>query len=289
MRVGFIGLGVMGRRMARHVLDGGHELGVWARRAAATDPLVASGATARDTPAALAAQSDVVVTMVTGTRDVEQVLLGENGVIHGARPGTVVVDMSTISAAATRRMAAALADRDVQMLDAPVTGGPAGAEAATLTIMVGGEPAVVKRVEPVLGCLGTLVHMGGHGAGQTAKACNQLAILVTAEGVAEALALGVRCGLNPITLRKALLGGLASSRVLDLFGARMAAREFDSGIETRLYHKDLHTVLDMAGDARQPVPAASLVMGHLDALMNEQAGRKDLSILIELVEKLSDS
>jgi len=275
--------------MARHVLEGGHELGVWARRAAATDPLVASGATAHQTPAALAARSDVVVTMVTGTRDVEEVLLGENGVIHGARPGTVVVDMSTISAAATRRMAAALADRDVQMLDAPVTGGPAGAEAATLTIMVGGDPAVVKRVEPVLGCLGTVVHMGGNGAGQTAKACNQLAILVTAEGVAEALALGLRCGLNPITLRQALLGGLASSRVLDLFGARMVTREFDSGIETRLYHKDLHTVLDMARDARQPVPAASLVMGHLDALMNEQAGRKDLSILIELVEKLSDS
>jgi 2-hydroxy-3-oxopropionate reductase len=274
--------------MARHVLEGGHELGVWARRAAATDPLVVSGASTRETPAALAAQSDVVVTMVTGTRDVEQVVLGENGVIHGARPGTVVVDMSTISAAATRRMATALADRDVQMLDAPVTGGPAGAEAATLTIMVGGEPAVVKRVEPVLRCLGTLVHMGGHGAGQTAKACNQLAILVTAEGVAEALTLGLRCGLNPITLRQALLGGLASSRVLDVFGARMAAREFDAGIETRLYHKDLHTVLDMARDAHQPVPAASLVMGHLDALMNEQAGRKDLSILIELVEKLSE-
>ena len=275
--------------MARHVLEGGHELGVWARRAAAADPLVASGATAHETPAALAARSDVVVTMVTGTRDVEEVLLGENGVIHGARPRTVVVDMSTISAAATRRMAAALADRDVQMLDAPVTGGPAGAEAATLTIMVGGDPAVVKRAEPVLGCLGTVVRMGGNGAGQTAKACNQLAILVTAEGVAEALALGLRCGLNPITLRQALLGGLASSRVLDLFGARMVTREFDSGIETRLYHKDLHTVLDMARDARQPVPAASLVMGHLDALMNGQAGRKDLSILIELVEKLSDS
>jgi 2-hydroxy-3-oxopropionate reductase len=289
MRVGFIGLGVMGRPMARHVLEGGHELGVWARRAAATDPLVASGATAYETPAALAAHSDVVVTMVTGTRDVEEVVLGEKGVIDGARPGHVVVDMSTISAAATRRMAAALAGRAVQMLDAPVTGGPAGAEAATLTIMVGGDPAVVKQVEPVLTCLGRLVHMGGNGAGQTAKACNQLAILVTAEGVAEALTLGVRCGLNPVTLRQALLGGLASSRVLDVFGARMTTREFDSGIETRLYHKDLHTVLDMAHDARQPVPAASLVMRHIDTLMSEQAGRKDLSVLIEVVERLSDS
>jgi 2-hydroxy-3-oxopropionate reductase len=130
--------------------------------------------------------------------------------------------------------------------------------------------------------------MGGNGAGQTAKACNQLAILVTAQGVAEALTLGRRCGLNPATLRQALLGGLAASRVLDLFGARMVAREFNAGIETRLYHKDLHTVLDMAREARQPVPAASLVMRHIDTLMNEQAGGKDLSILIELVENLSD-
>jgi 2-hydroxy-3-oxopropionate reductase len=288
MKVGFIGLGVMGRPMARHVLEGGHQLGVWARRPAATDPLVASGATVHETPAALAAQSDVVVTMVTGTRDVEQVLLGEKGVIEGARPGTIVVDMSTISAAATRRMAETLAGRDVHMVDAPVTGGPAGAEAATLTIMVGGDPAVVKRVEPVFACLGKVVHMGGNGAGQTAKACNQLAILVTAQGVAEALTLGRRCGLNPATLRQALLGGLAASRVLDLFGARMVAREFNAGIETRLYHKDLHTVLDMAREARQPVPAASMVMRHIDTLMNEQAGGKDLSILIELVENLSD-
>jgi 2-hydroxy-3-oxopropionate reductase len=273
--------------MARHLLEGGHELGVWARRPPATDPLVASGATAHGTPATLAAQSDVVVTMVTGTRDVEQVLLGEKGVIEGARPGTVVIDMSTISAAATRRMAETLAGRDVHMVDAPVTGGPAAAEAATLTIMVGGDPAVVKRVEPVFACLGKIVQMGGNGAGQTAKACNQLAILVTAEGVAEALTLGRRCGLNPITLRQALLGGLAASRVLDLFGARMVAREFNAGIETRLYHKDLHTVLDMAREARQPVPAASLVMHHIDTLMNEQAGGKDLSVLIELVEQLT--
>jgi 2-hydroxy-3-oxopropionate reductase len=289
MRVGFIGLGVMGRPMARHVLEGGHELGVWARRKAATDALSASGATAYETPAALAAASDVVVTMVTGTRDVEQVLLGADGVIHGARAGSVVVDMSTIAAAATRRMAEALAARDIHMVDAPVTGGPAGAAAATLTIMAGGDAGVLKRVEPVLACLGTIVHMGGHGAGQTAKACNQLAILVTAEGVAEALTLGRQCGLDPVLLRRALLGGLASSRVLDVFGARMATREFGAGIETRLYHKDLHTVLEMARDARQPVPAASLVMHHIDTLMNEQAGGKDLSILIELVERLSHS
>jgi 2-hydroxy-3-oxopropionate reductase len=273
--------------MARHVLEGGHELGVWARRKAATDALSALGGTAYPTVPALAAASDVVITMVTGTRDVEQVLLGDEGVIHGARPGSIVIDMSTIAAAATRRMAETLTARDVHMIDAPVTGGAAGAEAATLTIMAGGDAAVLKQVEPVLACLGTVVHMGGHGAGQTAKACNQLALLVTAEAVAEALALGRQCGLDPALLRRALLGGLASSRVLDVFGARMVTREFAAGIETRLYHKDLRTVLDMAQEARQPVPAASLVMNHIDALMNDQAGGKDLSILIEVVEKLA--
>ena len=197
MNIGFIGLGVMGRPMALHLLEAGYTLGVYARRQDAAAPLIAAGAFLSSTPAELASRSDVVITMVTATSDVEEVLLGENGVLAGARPGATVIDMSTIAPRPTQRIAAALGAKQVRMLDAPVTGGPAGAEAATLTIMVGGDPAVLEEMRPVLGRLGKqIVHMGGHGAGQIAKACNQLALLVNAQGAAEALALGVRCGLE---------------------------------------------------------------------------------------------
>lgn len=287
MRIGFIGLGVMGRPMALHLLRGGFELGVYARHPDAAKPLVDAGATAHATAAALACVSDVVITMVSGTSDVEEVLLGPGGVADAAHAGTVVIDMSTISPAATRHMADLLATRGIQMLDAPVSGGPAGAEQATLTIMVGGEHAVLERVRPILDCLGkTIVHMGAHGAGQTTKACNQLTLVIAAEGVAEALALAGRCGLDPRRVREALLGGLAASRVLDVFGARMADRQFQSGIATRLYHKDLHIVLDTARDAGQALPAASIVMEHIDELMARDQGDRDLSTLMAVVERL---
>jgi 3-hydroxyisobutyrate dehydrogenase-like beta-hydroxyacid dehydrogenase len=224
--------------------------------------------------------------MVTGTADVEEVLVGPQGVADGARPGTVAIDMSTISPAGTRRVAAALAARGVHMLDAPVTGGVAGAENGTLTIMVGGERPVLDRVRPILDCLGTnIVYMGGPGAGQTAKACNQLALLVTAEGVAEALALARRCGLDPALVRQALLGGVAASRVLDLFGARMLDRQLPPAFPARLYHKDLHIVFDVARDTGQTLPAASVVMQQIDTLMARDQGGHDISVLIELLEQ----
>ena len=206
--------------------------------------------------------------------------------LSGARPGTVVIDMSTIAPGATRRMAAALGERQVRMLDAPVTGGPAGAEAATLTIMVGGEAAVLEEMRPILGRLGRqIVHMGGHGAGQVAKACNQLALLVNAEGVAEALSLGKRCGLDPRVLREALLGGIAQSRVLEIFGARMAERQFDPGMATRLYDKDLNIVLELAREIGQALPAASVVRTHIDEMMARGEGPKDLAALIQILER----
>jgi len=285
MNVGLIGVGAMGRPMALRLLSAGHEVGAYARRPEALTPLVDAGATAHGTPAALAGTCEVVVTMVTGTNDVEDVLLGPQGVAEGARPGTVAIDMSTISPAGTRRMAAALAGRGLHMLDAPVTGGVAGAGQGTLTIMVGGERPVLDRVRPVLDCLGTnIVHMGGHGAGQTAKACNQLALLVNAEGVAEALALARRCGLDPSMVRRALLGGIAASRVLDVFGARMIDRPSDPLFPARLYHKDLHIVFDIANEAGQALPAASVVMKHIDTLMARNQGGLDVSVLIELLE-----
>jgi 2-hydroxy-3-oxopropionate reductase len=284
MKIGFVGLGVMGRPMALHLLQAGYPLRVYARRRDQAVPLLAAGASASTTVAELASQSDVVITMVTATSDVEEVLLGPEGVLAGAKPGLTAIDMSTIAPQATVRVAAALAARQIRMLDAPVTGGPTGAHAATLTIMVGGDALVLDEMRPVLERLGRqIVHMGGHGAGQIAKACNQLALLVNAEGAAEALALGARCGLDPHTLRHALLGGIAASRVLDVFGERMAQRQFTPGMATRLYDKDLKIVLDLAREAGQNLPAALVVRTHLDDMVARGDADKDLAALIQIV------
>ena len=286
MRVGFIGLGVMGRPMALNLLRGRHELTVWARRPAALEPLLERGAAAAATPAALAAGSDAVFTMLTGAADVEHVLFGEHGVAHGARPGTLVVDTSTIDPAAARAMAARLRERGLDALDAPVSGGPHGARDGALSIMVGGPADVLERARPLFDCIAAKVlRMGDAGAGQATKACHQLLLLVTAQGVAEALTLARRCGLDVGRVREALLQGMASSRVLDFFGDRMARRDFDAGIESRLYHKDLDVVMRLAHGLGVPLPAGAVTMQFVNGLHGRGRGRDDLSTLITLLEE----
>ena len=285
MRLGFIGLGVMGRPMALNLMKCGHAMSVYARRAEAAAPLVAAGATRRTSPAEVAAEAEATFTMVTDSRDVEEVVLGQHGVIHGARPGSVLIDMETISPAVARTVAAALGERGIDMLDAPVSGGPAGAEKATLSIMVGGNAAVFERMKPLFACLGrTILHMGECGAGQMTKACNQLALLVNAQGTAEALTLARACGLDPVRVREVLLGGVAASRVLELFGGRMVERNFSAGIEARLYYKDLHIALDLAHAAGIGVPAAALAMQNVNTLIGQGEGASDLAALIKVVE-----
>ena len=253
----------MGRHMALHLQKGGHQLGVWARRAESAAPLVAIGATRHDTPAALAAASDVVFTMVTASSDFEQVVLGASGILHGAKPG-------------------------VEMLDAPVSGGPMGAEQATLSIMVGGKPEVFERIKPLFECMGkTITRVGDIGAGQVTKACNQLALLVAAQGVAESLHLAARLGADPAKVREVLMGGVAASRVMELFGKRMVERNFDNGIDTRLYHKDLGIILGLAHEAGLATPGGALVMQQINALMGQGRGRDDLAALITVLEKMS--
>ena len=287
MRVGFIGLGVMGRPMTLNLLRGRHEVTVHARRAASLDPLLERGATAAPTPAALAAECEAVFTMLTATSDVEQILLGGEGVAQGARPGTVVIDTSTIDPTATRAIASALAERGIDMLDAPVSGGPHGARDATLSIMVGGKAEVLERARPLFDCIGAKVlHMGDHGAGQVTKACHQLLLLVTAQGVAESLSLARRAGLDPGRVRHAMLQGMASSRVLDFFGDRMARRDFEAGIESRLYHKDLDIVLNLAHDLGVALPAGAVTMQFINGLHGRGRGRDDLSAILTLVEEL---
>lgn len=288
MKVGFIGLGAMGRHMAGHLLRGGHTLGVYARRADSAAELVKAGATFYTTPAVLAAACDVVFTIVTASSDFEAVTLGADGLIHGARRGSVVVDMETISPAVARSVAKALEAQGIDMLDAPVSGGPMGAEQASLSIMVGGKPAVFERVKPLFACMGkTITRVGDSGAGQVTKACNQLALLVTAQGVAEALNLAQRLGVDPVQVRDVMMGGIAASRVMEVFGKRMVEHDFDNGIDTRLYHKDLGIVLELAHQAQLASPGAAIVMQQINALMGQGKGRNDLAALITVLEGMS--
>jgi 2-hydroxy-3-oxopropionate reductase len=287
MKLGFIGLGVMGRPMALNLMKQGYEMAVYARRAEAVRGLVAMGARHCATPAEVASASEVIFTMVTTSSDVEQVVLGADGVIEGAATGSVLVDMETIEPAVARKVALCLQEKGVDMLDAPVSGGPAAAEQANLSIMVGGDEHVFERVKPLFACLGrTIVHIGAAGAGQMTKVCNQLALLVTAEGIAEALTLARRSGLDPVRVREVMLGGLAASRVMELFGERMVTRDFSAGIETRLYHKDLAIALAVAHGLGQGLPAASLVMQHVNAAVGAGDARNDLSSMLKVVERL---
>jgi len=286
IRVGFIGLGVMGRPMALRLLRAGHQVAVWARRAEVLAPLVEAGATACADPAAVARHSEVVFTIVTYGRDVESVVFGERGLAEGMAAGSVLVDMSTIAPGLARDIAARLSGRGVHMLDAPVSGGGVGAEAGTLAIMVGGDAAVLERVRPLFEVLGrTLVHVGGAGAGQVAKACNQMVMVAAIQASAEALRLAAAAGVDVARVREALMGGSAASRVLELFGGRMVARDFNAGVEARLHHKDFGLVAEEAHRHGIAMPVAAVVAQQLNALMAQGWGSDDTSSLLRVLER----
>jgi 2-hydroxy-3-oxopropionate reductase len=285
MRVGFVGLGVMGAPMAGNLLRAGHDVAVWARRREAAQPLVERGARFCATPAALAADAEVLFTVVTAGSDVEAVVCGADGMAAGARAGTVIVDHSTIAPAAARAIAARLAERGIDFLDAPVSGGGAGAQAATLSIMVGGEAAALARVHPLLAALGkTIVHVGPSGAGQVAKACNQLVMVAAIQACAESVRLAAAHGLDFGRLLPALAAGSAGSRVLDVFGARMAARDFAAGVAARLHHKDFALLMYAAALAGAPLPVGAQVGQQLNSLMAHAWGDDDSASLLKVLE-----
>jgi len=289
MKVGFIGLGVMGRPMALHLLAAGHDLAVWARRPERAAPLAAVGAAVCATPAELGRRSDVVFTVITGSADVEGVALGRHGLIEGLAPGAVLVDCSTIAPDAARRIATALGEQGIAMLDAPVSGGAQGAIDATLAIMAGGEATVLERVRPLLACLGQrIVHVGPSGAGQVAKACNQMIMVAAVQAAAEALHLAAASGVDCGKVRQALAGGSAASRVLDVMGGRMVSRDFRAGIEARLHHKDYGIVLAAARAAGVPLPLTAQVGQQLNALMASGWGRDDTASLLRVLERSGD-
>jgi 2-hydroxy-3-oxopropionate reductase len=285
--LGFIGLGVMGRPMAGHLLAAGHHLTVWSRRADSSRPLQEQGAQVAATPAEVGRQAEIVFTVVTGGADVRQVVLGEEGLIHGLQPGSVVVDMSTIAPGDARDIAAALAERDIHFLDAPVSGGEQGAINATLAIMAGGEAAVLERVRPLFMHLGkTVVHIGANGAGQVAKACNQMIMVAAIQAAAEAMRLAAAEGVDAAKVKAALAGGSAGSRVLEVMGERMVQRDFSAGIEARLHHKDFGILLAEAHALGAPLPVAAQVGQQLNSLMALGWGRDDTSSLLRVLETL---
>ncbi|HKY22467.1 MAG TPA: NAD(P)-dependent oxidoreductase [Vicinamibacterales bacterium] len=282
--VGIVGLGAMGAPMARRLLKGGHAVTIYARRPEAMAPLVDAGARGASSPAEVASLSDITITMVIDTAAVETVTLGPRGILEGARAGSAVVDHSTIDPDGARRIASALKARGIDMLDAPVSGGAAMAEAGTLSIMVGGDEAVLDRCRPMLECYGTTIaHIGPSGAGQVAKACNQICTIVNMLGAAEAMLMAERAGVDPTKVKNVLMTGFAASRMLDLQAPKMIARDFRGKVESRLHDKDIQIVLAMARALGIDLPASAAAARVLHALQNRGGSKQDSAAIFEVL------
>jgi len=290
--IGFIGLGVMGKPMAKHLLKAGHRLTVHNRSRAAVDDLAAAGASAAASPAEVARASSVIITMLPDTPDVEQVVGGDNGVLSGLQKGAVVIDMSSVSPVATERLARAVHDKGGSMLDAPVSGGEIGAINATLSIMVGGDEATFHRMKPILDVMGNaerVVYIGRSGAGQVCKICNQVAIGGALAGVSEAFALAKKAGVDVARVRQALLGGFAASRVLEVHGERMLVDNYKPGFRARLYQKDMRLANEAAAANGVSMPATAVVAQLLNALVASGGADLDYAALGTVLFKLSGS
>lgn len=288
-RIGFIGLGIMGRPMAANLIRAGHSLTLHTRSGVPED-LKALGGVSAASSAAVATSADIVITMLPDTPDVEMALFGSEGVAGALRPGTIVVDMSSISPIATREFAHRIAERGGAYVDAPVSGGEIGARDATLTIMVGGAEENCRRIWPLLEAMGrSITRIGDVGAGQTAKVANQIVVALTLQAVSEGLTFAARSGVDPAIVRQALLGGFASSRILDVHGKRMIERMFDPGFRIALHRKDLELALSTARKLNQPLPATALVQQLFTACAGNGLDDADHSALVRATEILGAS
>ena len=284
--IGFIGLGLMGKPMARNLLKRGYAVVAHNRSRASLDELVAAGASAVTSPADVARRAATIVTMLPDGPDVEQVLEGTDGVFSAMQPGAVIIDTSTISPATAQRLASRAAELGAAMLDAPVSGGEIGAINATLSIMVGGDADVFARVKPVLDAMGnpeSVVRIGGSGAGQLCKVCNQMVIGGTLSVVAEAFALARKAGVDPSLVRDALLGGFASSRVLDVHGERILRNNYVPGFRSKLYAKDYRIAAETLRAHAAPAPVTSVVHDLVDKLIDSGRGDEDYSALAKVI------
>ncbi|MBT5874209.1 MAG: NAD-binding protein [Candidatus Latescibacteria bacterium] len=287
-RIGFIGLGIMGKPMCRNLMKAGFSCTINTRTASKADELVAEGATWAGTPKEVASQSDVIVTIVTDTPDVERVLLGDGGVIEGASAGSVVIDMSTISPSTTRDMSAALEAKGVDMLDAPVSGGDTGAIAGTLSIMVGGKQEVFDRCLPVFEAMGKNINLiGSIGAGQMTKLCNQVAVSVANLAMAEALILGAKAGLDLEKMLAAISGGAAGSWQLSNLAPRIIKRDFDPGFMVKLQQKDLRLVLGAANELGIGLPGVSIAHQLFNTIEAAGEGDEGTQALVKALERMS--
>jgi 3-hydroxyisobutyrate dehydrogenase len=287
-RIGFIGLGVMGKHMARNLIKAGFTLTIWNRTRSKMNDLIDIGATAAASPREVAEKSDVIVTMVSDSPDVESVVLGDNGVIEGSRKGQLVIDMSTISPDVTRSIAARLSEKEVDMLDAPVSGGEAGARDAALSIMVGGPRNRYEEAQPVLKAMGKrITYMGGNGMGQTAKLCNQVICALNIQAVCEGLMLGASAGLDLNSLLEVVTAGAANSWQLSNLGPKMVKRDFTPGFRIRHQLKDIRLALATAEGLKLPLPATGLVQQLFRAAEAEGLGEQGTQALIAGIEEIA--
>lgn len=280
--IGFIGLGVMGRPMAKHLLAKGHRLVVHSRSAGPVEELVAAGAGRATSPADVASRTTRIITMLPDSPDVERVLEGPDGVFQSIQRGTILIDTSTIAPAVARRLAARAAERDATLLDAPVSGGEIGAVNATLSIMVGGDAAAFAEVKPVLDAMGNperVIRIGDSGAGQICKVCNQMVIGGALAAVSEAFALARKTGVDAALVRQALLGGFAASRVLEVHGERILTGNYTPGFRASLYAKDLRIAAETLEAATVPAPVSSVVHQLVTALVAAGRGEHDYAAL----------
>ena len=287
-KIGFIGLGIMGKPMSKNLLKAGYDLTVCDINAAAVSEVVALGAKAATNARELAAQTEIIITMLPNSPQVKAVALGNHGIIDGARPGTIVVDMSSIAPQAAQEVAKALAEKGIKMIDAPVSGGEPKAIDATLSIMVGGEQAVFDECLPILKCMGaSAVRVGNIGAGNVTKLANQVIVALNIAALSEAMTLAAKAGVDPELVFNAIKGGLAGSTVMNAKAPLMLDRKFDPGFRINLHIKDLNNALETAHDVGVPLPLTAGIMEILQSLRIDGSGNEDHSAIVKYYEKLS--
>ena len=288
-KIGFIGLGIMGSPMADHLMKAGHTLFVYDIFPQATEALVAQGAMRARSPKEAAVSAEVVISMVPDSPDVENVYLAENGVLAGSRPGTLLIDMSSISPVTAIEVAKAAAAKGCPMLDAPVSGGQVGAQEARLSIMVGGTQEVFDQAKPLFDLLGKATFCGASGAGQTVKACNQIQVAMNFIGMAEALVLGAKAGVDPEIILKVLSAGYAQTRVMDVRGPRVLKGDYAPGFRARFHYKDLNIIRETAKAYGASLPASALAHELFTAMMANGWGELDHSAVVKVIELLSNT
>ena len=287
-KIGFIGLGIMGRHMSTNLINAGFDLFVYDLNPQAVNELVGKGAIACMTCKDVALKSDVVISMVPDSPDVEKVALGENGIVEAAREGLIYLDMSTIAPAIAIKVAEELAKSGVRCMDAPVSGGEIGAKNAGLSIMVGGPEDLFKDVKPIFDVMGgTVTLCGKNGAGQTVKACNQIQVALNFVGMAEAFVLGAKAGVDPAIILKVLSGGYAQTRVMDVRGPKIVKGEFEPGFKSKFHYKDLNIIMDTAKKLNVPLPATAIAHQLFSALIASGRGDLDHSAVINIIEDLA--